>query len=246
MKKFETIKEFMNYSSKCIFCDSPNSVIIMPHSLRLAKSLSSGVKNAKISGQPPYRTEKSIEPFGLSFIYNSKIEEDKIIFSCTEKFYLDKHPPQTYEVMSIDINTSDVSLKDKVEVGILNLFVRIDFKFACVCSNCMGHVYTSTGILAGAKSKKLMPFLLKEECLVQKQPQNDDDIIYTLRSDYFAQQSFLTKEAGPSDYVNTKWGMVTNALAANEPSTQLPLIDLSNIKSKESFQSRVESYVTFS
>lgn len=246
MKKFTTIKEFINYAPKCLFCGSNNKPIILSNNLRLSKSLSKGILSHKVSGQPPYRTDKTTAPFSLSYYYSSKVENDKLVFSCTEKHFMDKNPPQTYEVMSIDINDSSVQIREKVEIGILNIFVRIDFKFVCLCSNldCMGHIYGSTGIIAGAKSKKLMPFFIREECMLQKEAANDDEVIYTLRSDYYAQHTFLTKSSAPSDYVSPQFGLLSTH-DIDSP-TQLPLVDLSNIKTKESFQSRVESYVTFS
>lgn len=183
----------------------------------------------------------------MNYIYSSRIEEDKMILNCTEKYFGNKNPPQQYDVMSINIKTSEVDLKKEVEVGILNSFVRINFKLFSVCqfSSCLGHTFTSTGIIAGAKSKKLMPFFLREECMTHKEqekPDEEDGVIYTIRSDYYSQASQFDKSGGAD-----KYGDVFVGMASDVPKlATLPLIDLSVITSKESFQRKVESYVTFS
>ena len=243
MKKFNTIKEFMDYAPKCLFCGSDNNIIIISNGLKLSRTLSKGITSHKVSGQPLYRVDIS-KPLYTTYYYYSRIENNKMVISCMEKFFIDQHTPQHYDVMSINMDDSSVELEKSITIGILNSFVRIDFKFLSFCSSleCMGHIYTSKGIIAGGKSKKLMPFLLSEECMIQKES-GGDDIIYTLRSDYFNQQSFLSKEVVVSEYLNPKFGLLSDS---NSHGTQLPLIDLSFIKNKESFQNRVESYVTFS
>jgi len=243
MKRFYTIKDFISHAPKCLFCGANTRVTIGSSNFKTSKSISQGLLLQKVSGQPLYRSVIEKSPLNMSYYYTARVEENKMIFTCTEKYFADRHPPQIYDVMSIDMDNSDVCLDDRVEVGILNSFVRINFKFICICENsgCLGHTFSSSSIIAGAKSKRLMPFFLREECMVGKGADDEDSIIYTLRSDYYHQTSQLVKSSAPNDYANPFVG-----LASEDPPTNLPLVDLSNIKSKESFQMRVENYVIFS
>lgn len=240
MKKFNSIKEFINYSPNCLFCNNKMKIVISPHVTKTNKN-NMGLLMQKIPGLPLYRGLVEKSPLNVKYLYSSRVEENKLIFNCMEKFY-SENQNQYYDVMSINIESSDVELKPEVEVGILNSFVRINFNFVQICDNknCSGHMYVSTGILAGGKSKKIMPFFLKEECMMGK-GSSDDDIIYTLRSSYYSQLSTLEKSAGTHDYNNPFTG-----LAVTEPPTNLPLVDMSVIKTKTIFENKVENYITFS
>jgi hypothetical protein len=216
-------------------------IIIGSHSNKANKKTNMNLLMQKISGSALYRGVVEKSPLNFQYLYSSRVEENKLIFNCTEKYFSNSQSQQHYDVMSINIDTSEVDLKSEVEVGILNSFVRINFNIINICENreCSGHTYISTGVIAGGKSKKIMPFFLREEFLVA--PGSDASVIYTLRSDYYSQTSMLEKTNEHSDYTNTFNGLLTT-----EAPTILPLIDMSIITTRNIFENKVENYVTFS
>lgn len=240
MKKFNSIREFINYSPDCLFCNERLTTVISSHSNKLSKNTSMSLLMQKVVGNPLYRGIIEKSPLNVKYLYSARIENDTMILSCTEKFYSSQQPQQSYDVLSINLDSSEVQLQPQVEVGVLNSFARINFNFVCMCKNknCSGHLYVSTGIIAGGKSKKLMPFFLKEECMMGG---SGDDIIYTLRSSYYSQLSSLEKTNETHDYNNPFTGLITT-----ESATPLPLIDMSTITTKAIFENKVENYVTFS
>jgi hypothetical protein len=239
MKYFNSLKEFKDFNPSCLFCNYQTRIVALSNIFKFQKIVYGGIINQRIPGVALYRAST---PFGLSYNYFFRFEKDKIICTCTEKYYGDAHPPQVYDVMSIDVNTSIVDLNEKVEVGILNSFVRINFRFAIICSNldCSGYVAASSPIIAGAKSKKIMPFFLKDEYMSQTEVYPGDNTIYKLHSDYYLQTTYLSK------IVINNEDLITLNLLSDAPGQVLPLVELFNIKNKEIFQNRVENYVTFS
>lgn len=242
MKKFIFIKDFINYASRCLFCGNKMKIVIAPHTNKHStKTVNYGLLMKKVSGSPLYRDVIEKSPLNVNYNYFSRVEDKNMVISCTEKYWAEKQPPQTYDVITIDIDTSEVILKPEVNIGILNSFVRINFKLSSVCElpECSGHTCSSTQILAGAKTKKLMPFFLRDESMVM--PNNDDGLIYTLRSDYYSQVTQLEKTNAPKDYNNAFVG-----INSSEPPVNLPLVDMSVITTKAIFENKVENYVTFS
>ena len=242
MKKFNSIIEFIDYAPKCLFCESKMKIVINANTGKYnIKKINYELISQKVTGSALYRDiiEKSLE--NIQYHYSSRIVDNQLIIDCLEKYWANKHPQQTYDVLSIDLKTSEVTIQPKVEVGILNSFARINFKFSVMCENskCVGHVYSSTGIVAGARSKKIMPFFLRDEALSTSSA--DDDVIYTLRSNYYDQSSQFEKSNDSKDYNNLYVG-----LSSSEPAISLPLIDMSTINTKEDFIAKSENYVIFS
>jgi hypothetical protein len=240
MKKFNSIREFIDYAPECLFCGSNMKVVINANTGKYKKN-NYELISQKVTGTALYRDviEKSL--LNIQYYYFSRVDDNQLIIDCVEKYWSNKQPQQTYEVLNINMKTSEVILHPKVEVGILNSFVRINFRFLSMCENnkCVGHIYSSTGIVAGARSKKIMPFFLREEALSTSSA--DDDVIYTLRSNYYDQSSQFEKSNDSKDYNNLYVG-----LSSSEPAISLPLIDMSTINTKEDFIAKSENYVIFS
>lgn len=240
MKKFNSIKDFINYAPKCLFCGDEMKTIISSHT---KNSKNVGILSQhKVTGTALYRSLIEKSAANVTYNYSSKIENNKLVISCCEKYWNNKQPNQYYDVMIINIENNLIELLPKIEVGILNSFVRISMKLVSVCGveKCSGHIYSSTQILGGAKSKKLMPFFLREEVMSS----TIDDTTYTIKSDYYNQSSRLDKTS-KTDYINTTWSSLSSLGQAEAP-MNLPMIDLSVIKNKEIFEMKAENYVTFS
>ncbi len=246
MKKINSIREFIDYAPRCLFCEHEMK-IVMSHQPHKSKKGSLSISSNKAVGTALYRDVIEKSALNTTYNYSCRVENDWMFIRCSEDYYLAKHPSQQYDVIKINIDSSDIELESKVEVGILNSFARINFRLISKCNNpqCMGHRYASTGIIAGAKTKKLMPFFLREECMAYSMGTGDDSILYTLISDYYSQDSVLEKSSGASDY-NIPWAAAPSLGRTVDPQVHLPLIDLSLVKTKETFEIKVENYVTFS
>lgn len=238
MRKFDSIRDFINYAPKCLFCDKPLVVFIAFNDKIRAAKMGKITLNSGLSAAALYRGVIEKSPLNASYNYKSRIDEDKLIIRCTENYY-SKNENKSYDVININLDTSEIVLSSEVEVGVLNSFAKLNFKLLATCANtiCSGHSYSSTKIIAGAKSKKIMSFFLRDEWMSTEV----SGFTYCLKSDYYSISSYLEKSSLSSDYNNFYVG-----LSSDSPTITLPMIDLFFIKNKESFEYKVENYSTFS
>lgn len=228
-----------------MFCGSKSEVSIS--SLKSKRNIfSSRAYGQSVKNKSDFESNKNDNL--LTFINNAEYysitRDNTLIIRCKENNC--SGPIITYDVLYIDIKTSQVEKAKDIEPNMAIIFSKLGLKLGSICSNplcksyCTTRAYDSTKLLVGAKSNKLMPFFLRNEILAYSESESEySDVRFFLLSDYYEKKSCLSKTK-----VND--GLQRSYITTLSSDINLPLIDLSIIKTKEDLQYQIDSIIMFS